>query len=225
VYFSASNPSHGLDSLYGGTEESAILAGLTDLAGQLLSRNLHREDGADLRVGRILIDAGYKTELVRTFCRRHPQAAIVLPSLGHYIGATSKPFSEYRPEAGAQLGLHWRIPPGRPHVSIDVNWWKSFAAARLSMPLGAIGGWELFAKQDHRLFIDHLLAEDPVRVAAKGREVVEWKWKPGRPDNHWFDCLVGSAVAGAMLGSLPSGTIVKRERKRVSLGALTGTKK
>ena len=34
----------------------------------------------------------------------------------------------------------------------------------------------------------------------------EWKAPPEQPDNHWLDCLVGSAVAAAMQGALLFGT-------------------
>ena len=84
---------------------------LTALVDALLAKEYLREDGAVLRIGKLLIDArwGEKTELVKAFCRRHAQYGNVMPAMGHFIGATGKPFSAYRPEPGAQMGLHWRI--------------------------------------------------------------------------------------------------------------------
>ena len=67
----------------------------------------------------------------------------------------------------------------------------------------------------HRLFSEHLVAEYPVRTEARGRIVDEWKLKPSRPDNHWFDCLVGAAAAASILGVMLPGTHEKPpERKR-----------
>ena len=53
---------------------------------------------------------------------------------------------------------------------------------------------------EHRLFADHVTAEYRVRTEGRGRKVDEWKLPPAKADNHWFDCLVGSAVAASMLG-------------------------
>ena len=51
---------------------------------------------------------------------------------------------------------------------------------------------------DHQLLTEHLTAECRVKTQARGRSVDEWKAKPGNPDNHWLDCLVGCAVAGSV---------------------------
>lgn len=206
-------------------EDSWILKGLEATSSAIVGAHFPREDGAALRVGRLLIDAhwGQKTELVKQFCRRHPQSgSVVWPAMGQYFGATSKPLAEYNNEPGEQRGLHWRIGPakgGDRHVTIDTNWWKSLAAARLIMPLGTPGGWELFGRdpQAHALFAEHCTAEEPVEVMARGRALVEWKLKPNR-DNHWWDCLVGCAVGGSLLGAAPAGIEGKRPRRpRLSL--------
>ncbi len=53
----------------------------------------------------------------------------------------------------------------------------------------------------HRLFADHIAgAETWVRTEGHGRVVQEWNVRPSRPDNHWFDCLVGCAAAASMEG-------------------------
>ena len=62
-----------------------------------------------------------------------------------------------------------------------------------------------------------------VRTEGRGRTVNEWKSRPGSPDNHWLDCLVGCAVAASTLDVSLEGTAVarrqkngKRKRKKVS---------
>jgi hypothetical protein len=52
-------------------------------------------------------------------------------------------------------------------------------------------------------------------VTANGLTLQEWTLLGGR-ENHWLDCLVGSAVAASMEGSALLGMAVekKRERKR-----------
>jgi len=76
TYFAETHPPVGLDKVYGGVEDSWVLAGLTAIVDALLAREWRREDGATVRIGKLLIDARYKTELVRQFCRRHAQAGL-----------------------------------------------------------------------------------------------------------------------------------------------------
>ncbi len=49
---------------------------------------------------------------------------------------------------------------------------------------------------------------------SRGRSVDEWKQRPEQPDNHWFDCLVGSAVAASMQGVILPGIEGKAEVRK-----------
>jgi hypothetical protein len=74
----------------------------------------------------------------------------------------------------------------------------------------------------HRMFAEHLAAEYRVKTEARGRTVDEWKLRPERGDNHWFDCLVGCAVAASMQGASllgQTGTALPK-RERVSFAEL-----
>lgn len=194
--------------LPGAGVEAVIYAGLEGLTKRLLGRAWQREDGAELRIERCLIDAnwGASTDVVYQFCRQSAHSAVIMPSHGRYVGASSRPFSEYRRNPGDRVGLNWRIPAvqGRAlrHVLFDTNWWKSFLFARLSVPIGQKGCLALFgANPDaHRLLADHLTSEYRVTTSGRGRTVEEWKLRPERPDNHWLDCLVGCAVGASMQG-------------------------
>ena len=225
AYFAQSSAPLCMADVHPGLAEDAwLLAGLKAQTDDLLGRSFKREDGATLRIGRLLIDAkwGQKTELVKQFCRRHPQGgSIVLPAMGIGLGPTRRSFSEYRREPGAVIGVNWRLAVqtgGDRVLSIDTNWWKTFAATRLAMPVGTPGGWELFGRQpkEHALFADHMTAEEPKTIIHKetNRERTVWEWKPDRPDNHLWDCLVGAAVAGSMLGASVPGVEAQPQRKR-----------
>lgn len=123
---------------------------------------------------------------------------------------------------GEVLGNHWYVPNVRrtaqfSHVLIDTNYWKSFVHARLAVAMGDPGCLSLFGRdaQDHRLLAEHLTAEYRVRTMARDRTVDEWKLRATRPDNHWFDCLVGCAAAASMCGVKAAGEVVpERQRKR-----------
>jgi hypothetical protein len=189
--------------------EGQVHNALSLLTDQLLSRNWVREDGAPFRIERMLIDAGFQTETVKQFCRTTQYAATVMPSHGHGIGAAGKPWSEYDRSRCERLGLHWMIPKLEAskrafrHVTIDTNFWKSFIAQRLAQSVGDKGSVTLFGKpgQDHRMIADHLTSEYWIATEGRGRKLQEWRIKPGTTENHWWDGLVGSAVAASMGGS------------------------
>jgi len=64
----------------------------------------------------------------------------------------------------------------------------------------------------HRLLADHLTAEYRVKTEGRGRIVDEWKIRPERSDNHWFDGLVGCAVGASVLGVMLPGTEAPRKK-------------
>lgn len=208
--------------------EGAIYGGLELLTADILAREWKRDDGAMLRIEKCLIDAnwGNSTDVVYQFCRQTSFASAVSPSHGKFVGASSQPFSEYRKKPGDRIGHNWRIPnvQGKRavrHVLYDTNYWKSFVHARLATAMGDKGCLSLFGDSPdrHRLLAEHLTAEYRVKTQGRGRTVDEWKIRPERGDNHWFDCLVGSAVAASMQGAVLFGThgVAKEvKRKRVS---------
>jgi hypothetical protein len=209
--------------------EGQIFGGLEKLTAEKLSRAYRREDGAEMRIDRCLVDAnwGQSTDVVYQFCRQSSFAGILLPSHGKYVGASSVPFSEYKRKRGDRVGLHWRIPNtiGRRqvrHALIDTNYWKTFVHARLAVAMGDPGCLSLFGRDDkaHRLLADHLTAEYRVKTVARDRTVDEWKLRATRPDNHWLDCLVGCAVAASIQGASLPGVETRasgpRQRLRLS---------
>jgi hypothetical protein len=199
----------------GMVEDAYLLAALNLTVDRLLAMEFRREDGAAMRIGRLLVDIrwGQKTQLLKQFVRRHPQGGGVLwaaQGIGRRAG--QKPLHLYRREPGELRGPGWRVAPaqgGDRWVTIDANFWKTFAAERLAKPLGTPGGWDLFGSDpaEHGLFADHCCAEysRPVLDIRSGETVNQWEMKPGNPDNHWWDCLVNSAVAGSMLGATIAG--------------------
>ncbi|MFV0446411.1 MAG: terminase gpA endonuclease subunit [Planctomycetaceae bacterium] len=210
AYFSLRDVTKTLSTVAEGTGlEGAIYAGLQALTEKQLTREWQREDGASLRIERCLVDAnwGTSTDVVYQFCRQSPHAALLLPSHGRFVGASSLPFSDYKRRPGDRVGLNWRIPGvmGKRavrHALFDTNFWKSFVFARLAVAIADKGSLSLFGQkpEPHRLFAEHLVAEYRVRTEGRGRTVDEWKPRPNQPDNHWLDCIVGCAVAASMLG-------------------------
>ena len=203
--------------------EGALYAALSALSDECLGREWEREDGAGLKIERALVDAnwGQSTDVVYQFCRQSSHAGVILPSHGRYVGASSKPMTEYRKQQGDRLGFNWMIPnvAGKRairHVIYDTNYWKSFIHARLAVPVGDKGALTLYGRIPgaHQLFAEHLTAEYRVKTQGRGRTVDEWKLKPQSHDNHFLDCVAGCAVCGSMLGaSLPETLPAKLDRK------------
>lgn len=209
-YFTLQDAVHTLARKYPNTGiEGTIYRALTDLTEKLLGREWPGEDANTVfRIQRCLIDAnwGQCTDLIYEFCRRSRHAAVLLPSHGRYIGASGRPIHTLTPKPGDRTGLNWRISPSQTrhirHVIYDTNFWKSWLHARLRTATGDKGALSLWGDipATHRLFADHMTAEYRVPVTARDRTVDEWRQRPGNPDNHYLDCLVGCCVAASIEG-------------------------
>ena len=199
--------------------EGAIYAGLKELTSKLLGKTWGT---SGLRVERCIIDANWKTSLVKTFCRETEHGAIILPGHGRYIGADRRPLNEYKRYAGDRVGVNWRVPValGRGatrHVIYDINYWKSFINSALLTPPGERGCLQLFGEADHKLLAVHCTSEYFVETTARGRTINQWQPRPGRDETHWWDCVVGCAVGASMQGCRTiDATGEQRTRMRVS---------
>ena len=230
-YFALRNASRTLAALYKPAgREGCIRAGIDALTSDLLSREWEREDGSLMRIGRCMIDAGYVPDVVYDACRHSVHAAVLMPSRGVGIGAKSRPISEYDRKRGDHIGYYWYVPKtterlAMRHFRYDSNAWKSFVMSRFSVALGDPGSLSLFGHdaEQHRLFADHMTAEFPVRVSEQGRSIDEWRTRPNRPDQHYWDALCGAAATASYLGAVLSGTgavkPVEKRRVRVSFAA------
>ncbi len=230
AYFTLRDSQKTLQSVATGTGlEGSIYAGLETLCGERLRCEWRRDDGAMMRVERCLIDAnwGTSTDIVYQFCRQSEFAAILLPSHGRFVGASSLPFQQYRRKRGDRVGHNWRIPNvhGKRairHALFDANYWKSFIHARLAVSMGDRGCLSLFGRdpQAHRLIAEHLTAEYRIKTEGRGRVVDEWKLRPEASENHWLDCLAGCAIAASIQGAILPGTdaktVTKKTRTRLS---------
>jgi len=205
-----------------------VVSGLVQLLDDLNARDWRRDDGAAMKIDRILIDAGYATTTVYQACRRLGSPAM-LPSKGVGITASKKPMIALKRKKGELIGDAWMIPSVKGtrelrHVVIDTNTWKTNAQARLGIPVGDPGAISLFGSKagGHRLLSEHLAAEYSIKTEGQGRTVHEWKLPTNRPDNHWLDCLVGSMVGASMMGARLPGQATaakkatKKTRRKVS---------
>ena len=206
----------------GASPEAALRAGLDETARLLLTREWQREDGVPMRINQMLVDSNWSQMMtvVRNFARSSPFAASILPSRGRGVGAAGTPMGP-RKNRGDRAGLNWLVGKTAEGTQIeanyDTNFWKTFTSGRLRLGLGDPEAIMLHAGH-HEMLIEHLVAEFPVRVEARGRTVDEWK-EVAR-ENHWWDCLVGCAVAASITGLEPAASEGGfRKRKKVAIPA------
>jgi len=223
LYFTLRDAKRTLGTVFKGAgREGSIQAGLEKLAADLLGRQWKRTDGAALRMDRLLIDSGYLPGVCNAVVVK--LGAALLLSKGMGLRAGNKPMIAYQRRPGEVHGHNWYVPNVSKssefrHVAFDANFWKSFTHARLATAPGDRGSLALFgsAPEYHRLFAEHVADSEFYTVTeGHGRTVQEWRIKPQRPDNHWFDCLVGCAVGASMVGikAPGQGDTARRQRKR-----------
>jgi hypothetical protein len=203
-YFQLRQASPTLASAFPGLPiEDVIRRGLETLVPDLLSRKMPRGETV-VTIDRLLIDQGYKPDTVHRFIQGSTHKTIITPAKGVGIGAGGRPISEYVRKTGELYGTHWMIPipAGRElrHIKHDTNSWKTFIHERLA--LNDKGALRLYGNKsgEHRLLADHFTAEIPIPTEGQGRRLNEWKIKPSRPDNHFFDDAIGCAVAASYCG-------------------------
>lgn len=232
-YFTLRDITRTLGRAYpGGGMEASIALGLEDLVARLAGREYRSETGETLRVSRILVDAGWgeSTGTVFRVCKESPSAAILLPSFGVGITASMAPMNLWPIRAGDKVGHNWRIARGARRsirsVRYDANAWKSCVAQRLITPASGSAAMRLYGADPmaHRMIADHCVAEIATRTSGKGRELDEWRLRPGGPDNHLWDCLVGCAVGASIAGVVFPGqeeaATRKNKRGRLKLSEL-----
>jgi len=201
--------------------DGAIHAGLEQLVSTYLSREWNRSGGL-MKIDRLLVDMGYKPGIVADVRRKVGGSAMML-SKGVGIRASRKPIAEYARKPGETIGHYWYTPNVHKtkqfqHVLVDVNYWKRFVHEGLRTAAGDRGCLSVFGKDGraHELLAEHVArSEKWVEVTGPGGAVREWSLLPTRPDNHWFDCLVGCAAAASMCGIKATGeSAPTRARKK-----------
>lgn len=223
---------YGIFGLAPGTlDTNAISRGLSELVPRILGNSWtlpgRVEQGAPPKVTDILcVDAGFKPDEVYEVLGAYPNA---FASRGAGIGARNKPMSEWALTPGEVAGWNWilqhEIDRKRERLihwlQFDANAWKTSVSERLRSTPGSLGSISLWGSKDegrqHRAFAEHLTSEFRPLREADGRRVVEWIAKPGKPPNHWWDCLVGCAVGLSLREQLREMALQAARRPKSNL--------
>lgn len=206
--FTAAEPNPGLSKIFPKLQRGArIYAALSQLVPLLFAKQWDVEDTkTKLSLSLCLIDARFETDTVHDFISRSPVRALLKPSMGRGIGAAGKPMNDYRKANGDVVGWNWRIDAqtkakGR-YVSYDGNPWKSFVAEAILAASGSPGSFHLPGQKirEHPLLSIHLTSEHRTPTYGHGRNCEEWRIRPETRENHWWDGIVGCAVAASVSG-------------------------
>ena len=153
----------------------------------------------------IFIDAKYKPETVEAGIAAAHVADKVMPARGHNVKATGRPMAEWERRPDRQFFFHLvkeKIAGRRYRSALtDVNFWKSMLHEKFALEAGMPGSVTFWGKDKtfHRMIAEHCNAEIVQLVSSGEHEVNQWRERPLRPDNHLFDCLVGSLAAASVL--------------------------
>jgi hypothetical protein len=171
-----------------------------------------------MRINRGLVDSRYLPEVIHSAVKETKQANW-MPAYGMGIGAKQAPMSKFNKRAGLFKGHHWTLE--RPSTKlllsafVDTNYWKTRCHQSLTVPPEHSAAITLYRapQSHHQLFADHLASERATRVEARGRVIDEWTLPSSKPDNHFWDNLVGCAAAASMSGISREDLDVARNRK------------
>lgn len=238
AYYSLSDIKLTLDTMYPqhATLEARLMAGIKDLFTLLFNREWQREDGHVLRMNVAGIDANWEGDNVKSAVRKSGLLSRLIPTHGRSYRPPKRPLEESKKQPGDNCGAFWRLRSPKEkdtirHLLYDVDHWKSFHRDRLLIPQESRGSVSLFAGRDHTMYADHMLSEfsSMIHDVSTQRTVEVWEHRPERPDNHFFDCSVGNAMLGAMLGcQLPESAVInttarrsnRKQRRRATRGPI-----
>jgi phage terminase large subunit GpA-like protein len=161
-----------------------------------------------VNIGAWFIDSGDRTAEVYGLVRRLNRAGVpgVVPVKGYFRHTDSRPHFW----GWTEKGTNSKPPPGSLRLlNINTDHWKSFVLSRLKPAVahGAAqagtdaGAWH-FPEDASDDYLDQLTSEHRVRkeVGEGGRVEYVWQKRPGRIDNHYFDCEVYESAGADALG-------------------------
>lgn len=142
-------------------------------------------DGVAISYG--AIDSGFRTgEVYRVCAQLGPNW---IPIKGE-VGGTRQPTLLTTVKNAARYGLDQPLEL----MVINADYWKTEAFGRMSRTAPALGAhrypFDLPRTEHGPAYARHLTSEHRVRKDGKAGARYGWEMRPGRRDNHWWDCTV-----------------------------------
>lgn len=211
----------------GMSDEMVIERGVGDLVKMLKTKRFAREDGVVLTADVGLVDGGYQSDAVHNGVLQSGQTGVYV-AYGRGVKAADTPMMLLKRASGEKrskdMFIPWRMMAdanrrGTRYVLFCSNSVKTFVHRRIRTDIGEKGSF-LLPAGIHKEFAAHISgSESPTETEGPYGKLIEWAPVPGRPDNHLFDCLVGSAVAASITGRVRFGEPIEKpvkNQKKVS---------
>ncbi len=223
AYFTRREIRNKMSANYEGDEGGMTFAALRDLES-VIAAPYKTHSGREMKLSRWCIDGNWRSRAnaVVSFAKQSPMSSLITVTQGRGVKATENPFSQaqramkWKTSHGAWF---WQDGPGPARwATFDANYWKTRVHQGLSLTQQSRGSIQLFKApfQVHQMLGEHLRAEKPMRVVAKGRTVYEWQDRPGQ-DNEGLDCLVGCALGASMCGIVRGSETGLKAKKKAPL--------
>ena len=185
----------------------------------LLTRTFKREDGTELQVEKLVIDAnwGPMTDTTYLAISQSEHKARILPSHGRGFTESETPISAWTQKAGTKRGDEWILSANSKQrlmkLAFDTNHWKTRFAKALKTHPGSSGALMLCGNDEteHRHIAEHWTSETGSEVFGK-RRIHKWKLNPNR-ENHWLDSAILSLLAASVCGVTPLASAVATKRR------------
>lgn len=208
--------------------DRALLLAMRDWWETLQAAPYQTPDEQPRQVDAVLIDAGWRTDIIYHFCREVGRPFWPAMGFGQSPGATKANFRPpLKPSKTKKSGDGWflsRQPAGQWLVCMDSDRWKRWVHDRFLTPRERPGAFTLFgepgSRVDERVHFSHakhLTNEEEKEEFIRGKGIKR-VWVVKSHTNHWFDARYMSAVAASMLGVrlLGARPAVKRQRIKLS---------
>lgn len=226
-------------------KEARWRAGLFDLCEHVLDRDWLDGQGKAHAITYAFVDVadGDASLPIRSWVKSSRWSKVLRCSMGLGLRPADTPLGDRKKaEDEIRRGLNWcekrdKKVRGGSITWIDTNYWKTFLSNRwrVGSPRsksdttfrpnepGAIYLWGL-EPHDHTTFGIHQTSEARTRMThdKSGRTIDFWSLKPSRPDNEYWDALVGCCVLADMAGGV---SLKDSGLKSVARPKRTGTRK
>jgi len=216
-------------------DERGILLALRQL--REASRTMGSRDGLAVPANLLVVDAGYRPDIVYQFIRETP--GLAWPVKGYGSGQERRVYLAPRRTGSTvtRIGTGWHVVrlsgDGVELIESNADHWKTYLAARLATPPGQPGCLSLHAgtEREHFAFAKHLQSE---KLESEWDAKGHWRqvWRGTRSANHWLDSTTLACLASGLVGFRPLATetpagaqaprrVDKRRALRIT-GPLTG---
>ena len=212
LYFEQSRPPVAIERREG---DAPVIDELTKAIRFLARAKWTKSNGVNLPTTIITIDFRWMPQYTLSAMANSGYGAMCMPYMGMPISPDQKPLKEYMLRSPSDTkGDFWYLDTDNeylvPLIKVDVNAMKERLHSKLLIDSGKIGSVSFCGGPPqtassinwNSMLIDHLFSKEPAFREGKRtlRTKLQFIDKDGRPDDHYFDCLVANLTMADVYG-------------------------